>query len=141
VTSTIVAVGSVAFLLYLLLDDPGQVPVLTWVLLVFFLGVGALLSVGNYGDRISLDDEGIRISNRFVRALGLRGERSLAWDEVVRLKEHRRRTLFLVREKGAPMVLDSIADYAALREEIAARSGLSLPERDAVREARDEIPQ
>ena len=141
VISTIVGIGSAASLLYLLLDEPGEVPVFTWILLGVFLVVSAVLSVGNYGDRITLDDEGVRITNGILKAVGFRGESSLRWEDVVRLKEHRRRTLFLVREKGAPMVLDSVAGYAVLREDVQARSGLSLPRRDAVKEARGEIQE
>ena len=99
------------------------------------------MSVGNYGDRITVDAEGVRISNRILQALGFRGESGVRWEEVARLKEHRKRTLFLVREKGAPVVLDSIAGYPVLREDVQARSGLSLPPRDAVKEARGGIPE
>ena len=90
----------------------------------------ALLSVvnlaGALADRITLDDAGIEQDNRWLRSLGLRRPRRIAWDDIVRVREHRRaRTvpaggdpaaaspaaLFLTPRAGRRMVIDSLERY------------------------------
>jgi len=90
----------------------------------------ALLSVvnlaGAMADRITLDAHGIEQDNAWLRRLGLRRPRRVAWDDIVRLREHHRRravpagggssgaspaALFLTLRSGRRMVIDSLERY------------------------------
>jgi hypothetical protein len=91
----------------------------------------ALLSVANLigacADRFTLDDAGIEYRNAVLSRLGLRPRR-VAWEEVERVREHRRpgagrvegrpSALFLTLRSGRRMVLDALEDYDEVVREV-----------------------
>jgi hypothetical protein len=87
--------------------------------LVLLAGL-ALLSlfgvIGAWGDRVTIDAEGVASRNVLLSWLG----RRLLWSDVVRVQEHRRpgapdteppRALFLVPVRGRRLALDSLHDF------------------------------
>jgi hypothetical protein len=84
----------------------------------------ALLSlinlIGAYADRYVLGESGIVYENALSRLVGM-GPRRLAWDDVVRVREHRRlhlgrsesdpSVLFLFPRTGRRLVLDSLEEF------------------------------
>ena len=73
-----------------------------------------------WADRFTLDEDGIEYRNALLRPLGL-GRRRVAWEEVLRVREHRRpgtgggddrpSALILTVRSGRRMVLDSLEEY------------------------------
>lgn len=126
VVSTTVLALSGLFLGWFLVAGGGRVP---WPALlvpgVFFL-VSALLTVSNYGDRIVVDEDGIRVRNAVLERLGWK-PKSVAWDDVEGLREHRSRTLFIRPRKGGRIVLDSVDGYREIAQEVQRRTGIPLP--------------
>lgn len=90
-------------------------------LALLFLAGLAMLSlagvVGAWGDRVTIDAEGVASRNIVLSWFAFR---RLAWSEVVRVQEHRRpgapgneppRALFLVPVRGRRLALDSLHDF------------------------------
>jgi hypothetical protein len=113
----------------------------------YVLGAAAALSLLNlvtaWADRYTLDDDGIEYRNRLLSPLGL-GHRRVAWEDVVRVREHRRlgaggpedrpSALLLSVRSGRRMVLDALEDFdevlRAVRHHCAAPDGPSPPPAD-----------
>jgi hypothetical protein len=90
----------------------------------YVLASAAALSLVNlvtaWADRYTLDEEGIEYRNALLRPLGL-GRRRVAWEDVLRVREHRRlgtggredrpSAVFLTVRSGRRMVLDSLEAY------------------------------
>lgn len=82
------------------------------------LALGSILAaLVQYGDRIYLSAEGLVYLNRFLPRFG-RGNRSIRWEDVVEIREIRRKVLILVSRDAQRMVVDAIAGYAVARREI-----------------------
>jgi hypothetical protein len=73
--------------------------------------------LGAWGDRVIIDADGVASRNVLLSRFG---RRRLAWNEVVRVQEHRRpgapdteppRALFLVPARGRRLALDSLHDF------------------------------
>ena len=101
---------------------------------LFLLCVGTLLSaLLQYGDHIYLTREALMYRNRLLPLLARNGT-SIRWDEVVEVREIRRKILVLFARDGRRILVDSIDRYALARLEIlrraphAAVSGTLLPE-------------
>lgn len=89
----------------------------------------SLLSLANltgaYADRYTLGESGVQYENRLLGKLGVR-PRYLAWEDVARVREHRRlsfgrpeaspSTLFLFPRSGRRMVLDSLERFDEVLE-------------------------
>ena len=102
---------------------------------LFVLGLLALLAFAGvasaWGDRVTLDAEGVTISNPALAWIGLKG-RSLAWADVASVREHRRprpaggeepvRAVILVPRSGRRVVLDSLQDFDEARRIVAQRT-------------------
>ena len=81
------------------------------------LAVVSLIGVvGAWGDRVTIDADGVAARNALLSVAG----RRLAWNDVVRVQEHRRpgaaatdppRALFLVPARGRRLALDSLQDF------------------------------
>jgi hypothetical protein len=90
----------------------------------YVLASAAALSLVNlvtaWADRYTIDEEGIEYHNALLRHLGL-GHRRVAWEEVVRVREHRRlgsggpedrpSAVFLTVRSGRRLVLDALEEY------------------------------
>lgn len=108
--------GSAALLFDYLARGPENIqllPLLGLAILVAGTFVSALLQ---YGDFIYLGSEGVLYRNRWLPFLR-RGE-WIAWDEIVEVREIRRKILVLLGGDGKRMIVDAIADYAVARREI-----------------------
>jgi hypothetical protein len=103
-------------------------PRLSWALVTFFLVIAAWLSIANFGDRIVVSSEGVRVVNLYLAPIGF-PPRVLAWRDVDGLREHRKRALFLYPKKGRALVLDYVHHYEELVRLVQTRTGISLPPR------------
>jgi len=124
--STTVLVLSGLFLGWFLVAAGGEVPWPTLLILGIFFVVSAFLTVSNYGDRIVVDEEGIQVRNPVFERLGWK-PKGVAWDDIEGLREHRSKTLFIRPRKGRRIVLDSVAGYKDLAQEIQRRTGILIP--------------
>ncbi|MGH9457898.1 MAG: hypothetical protein ACRD2J_09705 [Thermoanaerobaculia bacterium] len=95
---------------------------------VVVLAALAALSVGSvfaallqYGDHIYLSPDGVLYENRWLR-IGRRGGGWMRWDDVVEIREVRRKILVLLSADGRRVLVDSIAGYAIARREILRRA-------------------
>lgn len=86
-----------------------------------------LAALVQYGDRIYLSADGVVYMNRFLPRFG-RGNRSIRWEEVVEIREIRRKVLVLFSRDARRMVVDAIAGYPIARREILRR----LPQRAVI---------
>jgi len=89
-------------------------------LLLLLLGTiaAALLQ---YGDHIYVSPEGLLYDNRWLHLFGKRGA-WLRWDEVVEVREVRRKILVLLSSDGRRILVDAIVGYAFARKEILRRA-------------------
>lgn len=119
--SCVAMFGSAALLFDYLSLGSAQIRVLPLAglaLLVTGTIVSALLQ---YGDHIYIGPEGLLYDNRWLR-LFTRGARWLRWDEVVEVREIRRKILVLLSQDGRRILVDAIAGYAIARREILRRT-------------------
>ncbi len=115
------AFGSAALLFDYLARGTDKVHPLPFLGLCLLL-VGTILSaLLQYGDHIYVGPNGLVYENRLLPFLG-RGGRSLSWEEVVEIREIRRRILILLSEDGRRILVDAIAGYAIARREILRRA-------------------
>lgn len=109
--------GSAALFFDYLSRGPGRIhplPLLGLALLV----VGTLLSaLLQYGDHIYVSPEGVLYQNRLIPWFG-RAARSLRWDEIIEIREIRRKILVLLSADGRRILVDAIAGYTLARAEI-----------------------
>lgn len=93
------------------------IPLVGLVLLV----IGTILSaLMQYGDHIYVGPTGLLYENRWLPILG-RGGRWLSWDEIVEVREVRRKILILLSGDGKRVLVDAIVGYAIARREILRR--------------------
>lgn len=115
------AFGSAALIFNYLaqgLDEVELFPLLG--LLLLFLGTLAAAAV-QYGDHIYVSDEGVMYENRLLSLFGKRG-RWMRWEDIVEVREIRRRVLVLLSRDGRRMLVDAILGYAIARAEILRRA-------------------
>lgn len=93
----------------------------------FALGALGVLLVGSvlaallqYGDHIYVAPEGLLYENRWL-PIG-RGTGWMRWDEVVEIREIRRKVLVLLSADGRRLLVDAITGYAIARREILRRT-------------------
>ncbi|HUO85053.1 MAG TPA: hypothetical protein VM534_08065 [Thermoanaerobaculia bacterium] len=98
------------------LENVRFLPLLALCLLFAGTVLSALLQ---YGDRIYVSPEGLLYDNRLLRFI--RG-RWLRWDEVVEVREIRRRILVLLSRDGQRVLVDAITGYRIARREILRRT-------------------
>lgn len=111
------ALGSTGLWIDYLTLEPGERSVTGLVLLSFLAAGSILAALVQYGDRIYLSAEGLLYKNSFLPRFG-RGNRSISWDEVVEIREIRRKVLVLLSGDARRMVIDAIAAYPVARREI-----------------------
>jgi hypothetical protein len=94
------------------------IPVIGFALLFVGTLFSALLQ---YGDHIYLSPEGLLYENRWLPFIARRS-RWLRWDDVVEVREVRRKILILLARDGRRMLVDAIAGYMIARREILRRA-------------------
>ncbi len=78
-------------------------------------------AVVQYGDHIYVSDDGVLYENRILSLFGKRG-RWLRWEDVVEVREIRRKALILLSRDGRRVLVDAILGYAIARNEILRRA-------------------
>ncbi len=96
--------------------------------------IAAMNAATAFGDRVTLDDQGIAIANAWLARVGRRPRR-VAWEDILSLREHRGlrpggadiapRAIFLEVRSGRRLVIDSLQDFDAVVRTV--RDRLSTP--------------
>jgi hypothetical protein len=89
-------------------------------LVLLFLGTLAAAAV-QYGDHIFLSEAGVMYENKVLTWFGKRG-RWMRWEDIVEVREIRRKVLILLSHDGRRMLVDAILGYAIARNEILKRA-------------------
>ena len=89
-------------------------------LILLFLGTLAA-AVVQYGDHIYVSDDGVLYENWVLSLFGKRG-RWLRWEDVVEVREIKRKVLILLSHDGRRVLVDAILGYAIARNEILRRA-------------------
>jgi hypothetical protein len=89
-------------------------------LILLFLGTLAA-AVVQYGDHIFVSEVGVMYENRVLSWLGRRG-RWMRWEDIIEVREIRRKVLILLSRDGRRMLIDAILGYAIARNEILKRA-------------------
>jgi hypothetical protein len=121
IISIAAALGAAAiFFMYLAEhpDDYRPLPLAGLVLLFLGTLVSAVLQ---YGDHIYLSDHGLKYENRLLALLGRKG-RWMRWEDVVEIREVKRKVLVLLSRDGHRILVDAILGYPIARSEIVRRA-------------------
>ena len=92
---------------------------LAGLILLFLCTLAA--AVVQYGDHIYFSDDGVMYENRVLSWLGKPG-RWLRWEDVVEIREIKRKILVLLSADGRRVLVDAILGYAIARNEILRRA-------------------
>lgn len=113
--------GSAAMFFLYLAEHPEDPEILPMALLVLlFLGTIAA-AVMQYGDHIYLGCEGVKYENRLLKLFG-KGGQWMRWEDIVEVREVKRRILILLSHDGRRVLVDAIVGYAIARAEILRRA-------------------
>ena len=93
-------------------------------LMLLFLGTLAAAAV-QYGDHIYVSDDGVMYENRLLKMFGKRFN-WLRWEDVVEVREIKRKVLILLSRDGRRVLVDAILGYAIARHEILQRAPHAL---------------
>ena len=89
---------------------------------LFLLFLGTLVAaVLQYGDHIYFSEQGVMYENRVLSMLGKRG-RWMRWEDVVEVREIKKKVLILLSRDGQRMLVDAILGYPIARYEILRRA-------------------
>jgi len=89
-------------------------------LILLFLGTLAAAFV-QYGDHIYVSDDGVLYENRILALFGKKA-RWMRWEDVVEVREIKRKVLILLSHDGRRLLVDAILGYAIARHEILRRA-------------------
>jgi len=89
-------------------------------LILLFLGTLAAAAV-QYGDHIYLSDDGLMYENWVLKQFGRRGK-WMRWEDIVEVREIKRKVLILFSCDGRRMLVDAILGYAIAKNEIVKRT-------------------
>jgi hypothetical protein len=113
--------GSLAIFFMYLSEHPTDYEFLPMAaLLLLFLGTVAA-AVMQYGDHIYFSDHGLKYENRLLTWFGKRGD-WMRWEDIVEIREVRKKVLILLSRDGRRMLVDAILGYAIARHEILRRA-------------------
>lgn len=89
-------------------ETEGDIELLSMAgLILLFLGTVAA-AVVQYGDHIYVSDLGVMYENALLKLFGRRG-RWMRWEDIVEVREVRRKILILLSKDGRRMLVDAIA--------------------------------
>ena len=89
-------------------------------LILLFLGTLAA-AVMQYGDHIYVSDDGVLYENRVLSLFGKRAN-WMRWEDVVEVREIKRKILILLSRDGRRVLVDAILGYPIARNEILRRA-------------------
>ncbi len=113
--------GSAALVFVYLSQSADDIDVLSFAgLILLFLGTFAAMLL-QYGDHIYVSSSGVMYENRFLKWFG-RGGHWMKWEDIVEVREIRRKVLVLLSRDGRRMLVDAILGYAIARAEILRRA-------------------
>jgi hypothetical protein len=113
--------GSAALVFVYLSQSADDIDVLAFsALILLFLGTFAAMLL-QYGDHIYVSNSGVMYENRFFKWFGRRG-RWMKWEDIVEVREIRKKVLVLLSRDGRRMLVDAILGYAIARAEILRRA-------------------
>ena len=113
--------GSAALVFVYLSQSADDIDVLSFAgLILLFLGTFAAMLL-QYGDHIYVSSSGVMYENRLLSWFGKRG-RWMRWEDIVEVREIRRKVLILLSRDGRRMLVDAILGYAIARAEILRRA-------------------
>lgn len=95
-------------------------PLMLAGLIVLFLCTLAA-AVVQYGDHIYFSDDGVMYENRVLSWFGKPG-RWVRWEDVVEIREIKRKILVLLSRDGRRVLIDAILGYPIARNEILRRA-------------------
>jgi len=87
---------------------------------LLFLGT-LVAAVVQYGDHIYFSEQGVMYENRVLSMLGKRG-RWMRWEDIVEVREIKKKVLILLSRDGRRMLVDAILGYPIARYEILRRA-------------------
>jgi hypothetical protein len=111
------AFGSAALLFDYLSRGAAEIEALPLMALVGLVAGTVIAALIQYGDHIYMSSSGVLYENRFLPFLGKRG-RWLRWEDVVEVREIRRKVLVILSRDGRRVLVDAIFGYAIARNEI-----------------------
>ncbi|HET8797206.1 MAG TPA: hypothetical protein VFO89_05955 [Thermoanaerobaculia bacterium] len=121
IVSCAAAFGSAAIFFMYLAEHPHDYEALPMALLILlFLGTVAA-AILQYGDHIYFSDVGLKYENRLFKLFGKRGE-WMRWEDIVEIREVRKKVLILLSADGRRMLVDAILGYPIARREILRRA-------------------
>lgn len=82
-------------------------------------------AIVQYGDHIYVSDDGVLYENRVLSLFGKRG-RLLRWEDVVEVREIKRKVLIILSRDGRRVLVDAILGYAIARNEILRRASHAI---------------
>jgi hypothetical protein len=113
--------ASAALLFQYLSHGWSEVEVLPFAgLILLFLGTLVAAAV-QYGDHIYVSDDGVLYENRLLSLFG-KQSRWLRWEDVVEVREIKRKILILMSADGRRLPVDAILGYPIARNEILRRA-------------------
>lgn len=105
----------------------GEKEIETWPLIgltLLFLGTLAAAAV-QYGDHIYVSDDGVKYENKVLSMFG-KESRWLRWEDVVEVREIKRKILIVLSHDGRRILVDAILGYPIARDEILRRTPHAL---------------
>jgi hypothetical protein len=116
------AVFASAALFFRYLAQPPSEVEIPYLFGFLLLVLGTLAAaVLQYGDHIYLSEDGLMYENRLIALLGRHG-RWMRWEDVVEVREVRKRALVLLSRDGRRLLVDAILGYPIARSEILRRA-------------------
>jgi len=113
--------GSAAIFFMYLSEHPSDYKPLPIVGLVLLFLATVAAAVMQYGDHIYLSEAGLKYENALLRWFGRQG-RWMRWEDIVEVREVRKKILILLSRDGQRLLVDAILGYAIARAEIVRRA-------------------